>query len=69
MEVLQAGDERDCLKEPVGSQRSGDLGAEYLESDLTGMPQVLGEIDGRHPAAADFPNPSVTVRQGVSEIL
>ena len=43
----------DLAQEALGPDGVGELGLEELDGDLATVAQVVGEIDGRHPAAAD----------------
>jgi hypothetical protein len=52
--VLQPGGELDLAEEAFEAQRAAELGPDHLERHRTPMPQVLREIDRRHPAGADL---------------
>ena len=43
----------DLAQEAIGPDGVGELRLEQLDGDLAAVPQVVGEIDGGHPAAAD----------------
>jgi hypothetical protein len=63
MGMLQVGGGLDFLEEPVDPDHRAELGAEHLDRDLAGMPEVLGQIHHRHPALAQLPLESVAVTQ------
>ena len=42
----------------------GELGTEHLQRDLAAQPDVLGQVDDRHPAAADHPDHSMSGELG-----
>jgi hypothetical protein len=50
--VLEVGREPDLPEEPVGADRSGQLGPQGLDGDLSAVAQVLGEKDRGHAAFA-----------------
>lgn len=54
--MVEPGGEADFSEETVPAEHSGQLGAQDLKGNLTIVPQVLGEIDGRHPAPPEFPD-------------
>ena len=53
--VLQPGGQLDLAQEALAPQRHGDFGAQRLERDEALMPDIAGEVDHRHPAAAELP--------------
>lgn len=61
MRVLKLGGEPDLGQEPIPAQRSGQLGTEDLECDLTVVLEIVGEIHVRHPALAQFAVEAVAV--------
>ncbi len=44
----------DLAEKAVGAYGVSELRIEHLERDLAAVANVLGEIDRRHPAAADL---------------
>jgi hypothetical protein len=44
----------DLAREPMGAEREGDVAAEELDRDEPALPEVLRQIDRRHPASADL---------------
>ena len=52
--MLQAREERDLATKALGRLTVGDFGVDELERDLTVVPNVMREVDGRHPASADL---------------
>src|SRR2546427_706492 len=51
----------------LGAERRGDLGPEDLDGDFAMVLQVLGEVDGCHPAAPQLALERVAVGQGSAE--
>ena len=67
--VLQPRRELDLTLKPLGTQAIGQLGAQHLERDRTVVAQVPGEVDRRHPAAAELALERVAAGQGGLESL
>ena len=44
----------DLAQEALAADGVGELGLEQLDRDLAAVAQIVGEVDGRHPAAADL---------------
>ena len=65
--MLQRGGELDLLQEPLGAQHGGELGMQDLERDPAAVPNVFGEVDGRHPALTQLTLDAVTVRESARE--
>ena len=61
--MLQPGGELDLALEPLGAERGGQLGVEHLERDRPVVPEVLGEVDRGHAAAAELALEPVAIRQ------
>ncbi len=61
--MLQPGGDLDLAAEALGTERGGELRAEHLDRDLAIVPEVVGEVDGGHPAGADLPDQRVAVRE------
>ena len=62
--MLEVGGELDLGQEPLGADHGGELGAQHLERDPAVVPDVLGQVDGRHAAGADLAVEAIAVRQG-----
>ena len=62
--MLQVGGGPDLGQEPLGAEHGGELGLQHLERDLAVVPEVVGEIDGRHAALAELALDLVLVGQG-----
>ena len=67
--VLQPGGELDLALEPLGAERGGELGEEHLEGDRAVVPEVLGQVDRGHAAAAELALEPVAVRQAACKLL
>jgi hypothetical protein len=67
--MLEPGGEVDLPAEPLGAERRPRLGAENLEGDRPVVLQVVGEIDGRHPATAELPLDGIAPGEGVGELI
>ena len=52
--MLEIGGELDLGQEPLGADDGGEPRRQDLEGDLAVVPQILGEVHGRHPARADL---------------
>ena len=52
--MLQARRQLDLGQKRIGAERLGDFGADDLDRDLPRVPNVLREVDGRHPAFAEL---------------
>ncbi len=52
--MLQPGGEADLAEEALGAEGGGELGMEDLERDGAVEPDVLGQVDRRHAAAAEL---------------
>jgi hypothetical protein len=61
--VLQPGGEADLALEALRPQRRGQLGMEHLERHRPVVPDVVREVDRRHPAPAQLPLDRVAVLQ------
>src|SRR5213079_2920177 len=59
--VREARRDFDLAEEPLRTERGSELGLQHLDGDLAMVLQVLGEIDRRHPAAAQLSLDQVTV--------
>lgn len=61
--MLKVGDGADLLQKPLGAQHRGEFRAQHLERDLAVVAQVVGEVDGGHPAGADLALDPVPIRK------
>ena len=52
--MAEPGGDLDLAQEALGAERGRQLGVEDLERDLAVVPEVLGEVDRGHPAAAEL---------------
>ena len=65
----EAGGEPDLPDEPLGAQRVRQLGMEDLQGDGAVVPEIAGEIDRGHAAAAELALEHVAVPKSVGELL
>jgi len=61
--VLEVGREGDLGQEPLGADHRRQLGPEHLEGHRPVVADVLGQVDGRHPARADLTVEAVAGRE------
>jgi hypothetical protein len=66
--VLQRRRELDLLQESIGAEHGGEFGVQQLERDLTAMPNVLRQVDGRHAARAELALDAVAVGETRAEV-
>ena len=52
--MLEVRGGADLGEKPVAAKDGAELGIEHLEGDMTVVPEVAREVDGRHPAASDL---------------
>ena len=67
--MVEPRGELDLAKKPVGAERCGEVGVEDLEGDDAIVLAVLGEVDGRHPAAAELAIDGVGAGERVAQAL
>ena len=65
--MLQARRQLDLGQKPIGAERLGDSGADDLDGDLPRVPNVVREVDGRHPAFAELALDVVAARETAPE--
>ena len=65
--MLEPGGEADLAKEALGAEAHGELGVEHLERDRAVVPEVAGEPDGGHAAAAELALERVAVPQAFAQ--
>ncbi len=65
--VLQIRRQLDLGEEPLGADHRGELGTHELERDLAVVPEILGQVYGRHSAGPDLAFDPVAVRQRALE--
>ena len=61
--MLEPRGEPHFTLEPLGAERGGELRVEHLERDGAVVAEVLRQIDGGHPAAAQLPLQPVAVAE------
>ena len=66
--MLQARGDADLAQEALGAERRGELGAQHLERDLAVVPEVVGEVDRGHAAAAELALDRVAAGEGRLEL-
>jgi hypothetical protein len=66
--VLQPCGQPDLAPEALRPQGLGQLRVEHLEGDRPLVPQVPGQVDGGHPAAAELALDRVAAGQGGLEL-
>ena len=59
----------DLPDKPLGAQRVRQLGMEDLQGDGAVVPEIAGEVDRGHAAAAELALEHVAVTQSVGELL
>ena len=69
MRVLETGGEPDLALEALDVHRGAGLGRQHLDHDLAAEPDLFGEEDATHPAAAQLPQDAVGVPEGGLEAL
>ena len=69
MRVLEPGGELDLALEPLGAEGGGELGEEDLEGDRAVVPEVLGQVDDGHAAAAELTLERVAVRECIAQAI
>src|SRR5687768_10839895 len=52
--MSENGRDLDLAEEPCGPERGGDVGGKDLDRHSPVVPQVLGEVNGRHATVADL---------------
>ena len=61
--MREAGGELDLPEESILAQGCGQLRVEHLDRDLTTVLRIVGQIDGRHPAATDLAQHAIAIAQ------
>jgi hypothetical protein len=61
--VPQVGGGGDLPQETLGPDSGGEIGAEDLHRHLPLVSEVIGEVDGRHPAGTEFALDAVTASE------
>jgi hypothetical protein len=67
--VLQVRRGLDLGQEALGAHHRGELGLEDLERDLPLVLQVVGQVDRRHAALAEFALDAIATFQGRVQAL
>jgi hypothetical protein len=65
--MVQPGGGFDLAEKPLRAECDRKLGSENFDGDEATVLQVLGEVDNRHPAAAEFALDRVSVAEGCME--
>src|SRR5262245_51273079 len=65
--MLQIRGELDLLQKPLGPQHRGELRMQDLDRHVAAMPDVLGEIHGRHTALAELADQAVTIGESTGK--
>ncbi len=66
--MLEVGGGLDLLKEALGPDHRGELRAEHLECHFAMVLDVLGQVDGRHPARAELALEHVAVPECIGDL-
>jgi hypothetical protein len=61
--VLKPGGEPDLALEPIRAETGRELRVEHLEGYGSIMPEIVRQIDGRHPPAAKLALEAIPVGQ------
>ena len=69
MRVLERRGKADLAQKAICTEDGAQLWAEYLERDGTVVLEVSGQVDHRHPTAAELALERVAVGQGGLEPL
>ena len=69
MGMLEPGGEADLALETLGAEGGGELAEEHLEGDGPVVADVMGQVDGGHPAAAELALDGVAVGEGVAQAV
>jgi hypothetical protein len=67
--VEQVGRDADLGEEPFVAEHGRDLGMEDLERHPLVMPEVLGQVHGRHASVAEFPVDAVAMGERCLQVL
>jgi hypothetical protein len=59
--VLEVGGDLDLPQEALAAEHGGQLRVEDLDGDLAAVPDVLGEVDGRHAALTQLAPDAVAI--------
>ena len=52
--MAEPGRDADLAQEPLGAEHRAELGVEHLDRHLAVVPDVVGQVDRGHPAAAEL---------------
>ncbi len=67
--MLEPGGQLDLPLEPLGAERGRQLGMEHLQGDGSLVANVLGQVDGGHPAPAELALEPIAIRQTACKLL
>ena len=59
--MAESRGDADLIQEPVGAEDGGEFGAQHLERHVAVVLEVAGEVDGGHPAGAEFALDAVAI--------
>jgi len=67
--MLEVGGDLDLAEKPLLAERGGQFGAQDFYRDLAVVLQVLGKVDGGHPAGTELALDGVAVGKGGLEAV
>ena len=67
--MLEPGGDADLAGEAVRAEGRGELGAEHLDGDLAVVLEVVGQVDGGHPALSEFALDPVSRAEGTLKLV
>lgn len=69
MGVLQPGGGSNLGEETFAAERGSQFGEENLDGDVAVMSEVMGEVDGGHPAASEFAHDPIAISEGERQVI
>ena len=67
--MLQSRGEPNLALKALGSERAAEIGMQHLERHVATVPQVVREVDGRHPAGAQRAHDVVRALKGELQLF
>jgi len=67
MRVLQVGRRLDLGQETLGTDDRSEFRLQHLERDLPLVPEIVGQVDRRHPALAELELDAIAPFEGSVE--
>ena len=61
--MAETGRDPDLAEKSLGTEHRAELGIEHLDGHLAMVPQVVGQVDGGHPASPELTVEGVAVGQ------